>query len=443
MEHALNSAMIEQRMSEIAEKKESIVKRKNEIVDEVNAKKEEFENADTEKRDELLNEVESLTSEANKIDEEVEALDKEAKELEEQRSAFKAQEERMSLANNLTKTKIEERKTQMDEVKNKTLESKEYEQLYADMIRGKVDEKEVRSYLEKRELTTTTTNVPVPVIMQGFVETAWYEYGKFSRLVSETFEPSILKIPVETSATGAVWHDEGGDAPAEETITLGQIILQPKMIKKWISLTDELMAMSAEDFLRYVSDELVYRVILALDEAIINRTDAQGLGVIGIVNNANTTQVTAELGFNVINQAIANLVTFDDLTVAMNPATFFNNFMGLTDLQGLPIFRVVQDNANKPQYYLSGHRVEFTQALLPYDQVQAGGAYAVVGNFRRGYRLNYPQGRNVITLVDPYTLATEDLVRMIGRLYVAGNVVKPLHFAQLNKPTENDDTDNG
>ena len=219
MEKALNSAMIEERMSEI-------ITRKNEIVDEVDSKKEEFENADTDKRDELLNEVEELTEEANKIDEEV-------KDLEEQRSTLKAQEERMSLTQSLSKTAIEERKSQMEEVKN-PLNEKEYNQLYADFIRGKVDEKEVRSYLQTRALATSTTNVPVPEIMQGFVETAWYEYGKFSRLVSETFDPAILKIPVEIEADGAVWHDELGNAPDEETITLGQVILQPKMIKKWI-----------------------------------------------------------------------------------------------------------------------------------------------------------------------------------------------------------------
>lgn len=421
MEKAMNSAMIEARMAEI-------VARKNEIVDDVNAKKEEFENADTGKRDELLNEVEALTEEADKIDEEVEKL-------EEERKSMKAQEERMSLTKNLSKTAIEERKDQIEKMENKdnVLNSKEYNQLYADFIRGKSDEKEVRSFLNERALATSTSNVPVPVIMQGFVETAWAEYGKFSRLVSETFEPAILKIPVETAATGASWHDELGEAPQEETITLGQIILQPKMIKKWISLTDELMAMSAEDFLRYVSDELVYRVVLALDEAIISRTDNNGLGVIGVVGNANTESITSALGFNVVNEAIANLITFDDLTVAMNPATFFNNFMGLTDLQGLPIFRVVQDNTNRPQYYISGHRVEFTNALPAYDSADAGDVYAVVGNFRRGYRLNYPQGRNVITLVDPYTLATQDLVRMIGRLYVAGNVVKPKHFVEIKK----------
>lgn len=423
MEKMLNSAMVEERMTEIAE-------RRNAIVDEIDSKKEEFENADTDKREELLGEVEELTKEADQIDEEI-------KDLEEQRSTFKAQEERMSLSANLSKVKIEERKEQI--TMENVLNTHEYNQMYADMIRGKVDEKEVRSFLQKREdptpgLSTATTNVPIPVIMQGYVETAWYTYGKFSRLVSESFEPAILKIPVEAEASGASWHTEGGDAPSEEYITLGQIILQPKMIKKWISLTDELMAMSAEDFLRYVADELVYRVILALDEAIINRTDANGLGVIGIVGNAYTETVSASLDFNVINEAVSELVTFEDLVIAMNPKTFFKNFMGLTDQVGNPIFRIVHDNENRPQYYLSGYRVEFTQALPAYEDADPGDAYAVVGNFRRGYRLNYPQGRDVITLVDPYTLATKDLVRMIGRLYVAGNVVKPKHFVELKVP---------
>ena len=423
MEKMLNSAMVEERMTEVAE-------RRNAIVDEIASKKEEFENSDTDKREELLNDVEELTKEAEGIDEEI-------KDLEEQRSTFKAQEERMSLSANLTKTKIEERKNQMEI--NDVLNTKEYEQLYADMIRGRVDEKEVRSFLQKRTdpdpgLSTATTNIPIPVLMQGFVETAWYTYGKFSRIVGESFEPAIIKIPVESAASGAAWHTESGDAPSEEYITLSQILLQPKTLKKWISLTTELMAMSPADFLQYVADELVYRIILALDEAIINRTDLNGEGVIGIVGNANTETLSAALDFNVINEAVSELVTFEDLVIAMNPKTFFKNFMGLTDQVGNPIFRVVHDNENRAQYYLSGYRVEFTQALPAYEDADPGDAYAVVGNFRRGYRLNYPQGRNVITLVDPYSKAPEDLVRMIGRLYVAGNVVKPKHFVELKVP---------
>lgn len=432
MEKALNSAMIDERMNEI-------VTRKNQIVDEVEAKKVEFESADTDKRDALLEEVEKLTEEADKIDEEV-------KDLEEQRNTLKAQEERMSLAKSLSKTAIEERKDQIEVENTNILNTHEYNQMYADMIRGKVNEKEVRSFIEQRmpnppmavPLSTNTQYVPIPEIMQGYVETAWYTYGKFSRLVSESFEPAYLKIPVEASATGAAWHTELDTEPAMESLTFGQVLLAPKMIKKWIALTDELMAMAAEDFLRYVADELVYRIILALDEAIISRTDSNGEGVIGIVDNTNTEGVTSALNFNVINEAVAELVTFEDLTIAMNPKTFFNNFMGLTDLQGRPIFQVVHDNENRPQYFLSGYRVEFTQALPSYDDAASGDVYAVVGNFRRGYRLNYPQGRNVITLVDPYTGATSDMVRMIGRLYVAGNVVKPKHFVQLEKASSSE-----
>lgn len=422
----LSSAMAEENI-------QKLVARKNEISDKVEQRKADFEASDVETRDSILTEVEDMTKEAESIDEEIRSL-------EELKDTFKAQEERMSLAKSVAKTTIDERKNQMEEVN--VLNSKEYTQLYADMIRGRVDEKEVRSYLNQRDgsanLSTATNYVPIPEVMQGYVETAWAKYGKFSRLVAETFEPAILKIPVEVSATGAAWHDENGEAVTQEEITFGQIVLQPKMIKKFIALTDELMAMAAADFLRYISDELVYRVILALDEAIINRTDANGLGVIGIVGNALTESVDAGVDFNVINEAASELITFDNLTIAMNPKTFFKNFMGLTDQVGNPIFRVVHDNENKPQYYLSGYRVEFTQALPAYDDILTAGktAYAVIGDFSRGYRLNYPQGRNVITLVDPYTLATEDVVRMIGRLYVAGNVVKPKHFAAINKVVE-------
>lgn len=421
MEKIINSAMA----NELLDVK---IARKNEIVENVEAKKSEFESADVETRDAILNEIESLTKEA-------EELDADIKELEETRNQYQAQEERMSM--NATLSKVEGRKEQIME--NNILNSKEYENLYANYIRGRVDEKEVRSFLTRdgsANLSTATNYVPVPQIMQGFVETAWAEYGKFSRLVAETFEPAILRIPVEVSSDDANWHDENGDAVAQEEITLGQIILQPKMIKKYIALTDELMAMAEAEFLRYVADELVYKVVLALDEAIINRTDANNLGVIGIAGNQLTESVSANLDFNVINEAISTLITFDDLTIAMNPQTFFKGFMGLTDQVGNPIFRIVHDNDGKPTYYLSGHRVEFTNALPSYDEAQGGDVYAVVGNFRRGYRLNYPQGRDVITLVDPYTLATEDVVRMIGRLYVAGNVVKPKFFAELKKEAE-------
>lgn len=395
--------------------------RKNAIADEITEKRGVFDSSDVETRDAILEEVSALEAEATQIEADV-------AELEELRTKFADQEQRMSLIRNVEPTKVEER-VKVEERKIDQFDTPEYRKAWVDAIRTGND-------AELRAMATTTSNVPIPTIMQGYVETAWEKFGKFSRIVNKSYVKGYMAIPVETAADPAVWHDEGGDAPDEETITLGQILLRPKMIKKWISVTDELMAMSPEEFMRYIADELVYRVVLLLDHAIISGSvDASGNGVAGIVGNANTETVPASLGFNAINEAIAELNTFDNLVVAMNQKTFFSNVMGLKDLQDRPIFQIATDNAGRPQYYINGIRVEFTSALPAYEDATEGDAWAVVGNFS-GYRLNLPEGETVKMLFDPYTLATEDKARMIGRLYVAGNVVRLKHFAELTIPEE-------
>lgn len=392
--------------------------RKNAIAEEITEKRGVFDSADVETRDAVLEEVSALEAEATQIEADV-------AELEELRSKFEEQEQRMSLIRNVEPTKVEER-VKVEERKIDQFDTPEYRKAWVDSIRSNND-------AELRAMTTTMDNVPIPTLMQGYVETAWEKFGKFSRIVNKSYVKGYMAIPIETAADPAVWHDENGNAPAEETITLGQVLLRPKMIKKWISITDELAAMSPEEFMRYLADELVYRVVLLLDHAIINgQADAQGNGVVGIVGNANTTQVTSALTFNAINKAVAELDSFDNLVVAMNQKTFFDNFMGLEDLQDRPIYQIATDNTGKPQYFLNGIRVEFTTALPAYDSATAGQAWAVVGDFR-GYRLNLPEGESVKMLYDPYTLAREDKAIMVGRLYVAGNVVRLKHFAQLNK----------
>ena len=406
----LSSAMAEEEIRKLQT-------RKNEIASSIEERKATFEQSDVETRDAILEEVDTLTKEAEDIDSQV-------SELEEVRAKFEEQEKRMSLTKTVAPTEVEAR---AEEIKTDIYDTPEYRQAWVDAIRTG-DERKVRA------MATTNDNVPVPTIWQNYVETAWYNYGKFSRLVNKTYIQGYLSIPFEAEADDAVIHTEGTAQPAEEEIPLGLIELKPAMIKKWISMTDELMAMTADDFMRYLADELVYRVVLKLDNGIINGAlDTNGKGVVGIVNNANTlTAANGTLSFNVLNAGIADLVTFDNLTVAMNPKTFFDGFMGLTDLQQRPIYQIAADNTGKPQYYVNGIRVEFTQALPAYSAASAGDVWAIAGDFR-GYRLNLPEGEMVRTLFDPYTLAREDKAIMVGRLYAAGNVARLKHFVQFKK----------
>lgn len=390
--------------------------RKNAIAEEIVEKRGVFDSSDVETRETLLEEVGELEGEAEKIDEEV-------KGLQETQAKLAEQESRMSLIKNVETVEVEARTAALETDKYDT---PEYRKAWVEAIRTGKGE-------ELRAWGTDMENAPIPTLMQGYVETAWEKYGKFSQIVNKSYVKGYFAIPLEVEADSAVWHDENGAAVTPENLTLGQVLLAPKMIKKVIEITDEMMAMVPEEFMRYVADELVYRVVLVLDNAIISGTlDTNGKGVAGIVNNANTLSVDSALTFNAINAVVAQLVTFDNLTIAMNPQTFFNNYMGLTDLQGRPIYQIATDNTGKPQYMINGIRVEFTQALKSYDAASAGDVWAVVGDFR-GYRLNLPEGDNVITLFDPYTKADSDVARMIGRIYAAGNVARLKHFGQLKK----------
>lgn len=388
--------------------------RKNEIASLINERKSTFDaENDLEKRDALINETKALEEEARAIDEKV-------AQLEETRKKYRDQEERMSLIENVNTVEVAERATDV-------YDSAEYRSAWVNYV--KTNDK---AALRAANVNTTDDAVVIPTIMQGMIETAWEKYGKFSSLVKKSYVKGLLSVPYEVSADDAVWHTENGEAPAQEDIELGEIKLEPRMIKKWIALTDEIMALADVEFMRYIADELVYRVVLLLDHAIISGSLASGKGVEGVINSSLTASVSATLGFNTANEALASLKTFDNVIVAMNPQTFFKNIMGMMDTTGQPIYTVATDNTGKPKYFVNGLRVEFTEALPAYDAAGSN-PYMVVGNFADGYRLNMPMGSGVQTLADPYSLATEDQVRMIAKLFVAGRVVKLGHFAKVVK----------
>lgn len=414
-EKILSSGMADKKINDLIEQRNAIAK-------DMTEKRSAFDACeDVEKRDGMLKEVEELKKQVEDIDKQIEAAKQE-------REKLAAQEKKMSLIGSVDEMKVEKRNEDRS-----IYASEEYAKAWQHYVLTG-DDREARSLETRAGVATTTTNVPIPTLLQGAVETAWAEYGKFSNLCSTTSVKGIWGVPTETAADPAVWHDEGAAASDEESITLGQVLLQPKMINKWISVTDELSAMAPTEFMRYINDELVYRVIKILDDSIIARTDASGKGVIGIVDNPNTISVSSALTFNAVNSVVGQLIKFDNLTIAMNPQTFFTNVLGLTDLQNRPIYNVMTDNTGKPRYFMAGYPVEFTDAIKAYDSAAADEVWAVVGDFS-GYRLNFPDGKNVSLLTDPYTLARDGKMYTIGKLFVAGNVTRLKYFGQIKKPT--------
>ena len=296
--------------------------------------------------------------------------------------------------------------------------SQEYVDAYADFIRTGSD-RECRSLLT--ELAEGT--VPVPAIVSDFINNAW-EKLVISARANEMFVPGIVRVPYEVSATDAGVHTEGGEALSAEDLVLGTVDLTPATIKKWIKVSDEALAMSSADLLRYVIDEITYKIFQFLDGAAVAAIGASSL----------TAQVEKAFGFDSIFAGLAELADgAANPVVILNKSVFFNGFLALKDDANRPIYNVVMENG-KPRYYLNGVEVLFSSSMGD-DTSTPGEVYALVGDMS-GLTINYVDGRDVKIITDPYSLAELDLVKIVGSIKVGIGVTKPGYFAAIAVPAE-------
>ena len=273
---------------------------------------------------------------------------------------------------------------------------------------------------ECRALLTTQVSgtVPVPVILEGGVQTAWENDPIMSR-VRRTFVRGNLKVAFELSADGAYEHVEGTTAPTEESLTLGVVELVPKNIKKWITISDEVVAMGGEEFVRYITDEITYQIV----------KKAAALGIADITG-ANTTngstaigvpQVTEAPGLTTIAEAAAHLSDqASNVVVVMNR---------LTEVEFTKAFAAgnfaVDPFAGLPRIY--------TSALKAYNAASASDVYAIVGDLS-ALQFNYPEGDGIVLKYDDTSLAEKDLVKIVGRQYAAHKITRPGRLVNIVKP---------
>lgn len=380
-------------------------------------------NLTNEELDLKLKELETRSAIADET--ELEKIAGEVEEIETRKNEIKlefekAEEARKAIAE---APQVEEPETIIEERINKTMDlkelrsSKEYIDAFANYIKTGKDE-EVRSLLTDFGGGT----IPTPTFVQEYVETAWSRSNIASK-VKKLGVKGILKVPYEISSSSAVVHTEGDDAPDEEELVIGTTTIAPATIKKWIGVTDEVLGLHSEEFLRYIYDELTERIVKALDEGIVAMVAGSTSPFVAAVDVASIDATT-------ILQGLAELAdSANEPTIVMNKKVFFNDFMGLQDDVHRPIYEVLLDNERKPRYFLNGCEVVFDNVNFK-DTPAAGDPIALVGDFS-GVTANYPDGEDVKIVVDPYTSAKADKVEFIAKLYVGIGVTKPASFALI------------
>lgn len=293
----------------------------------------------------------------------------------------------------------------------------EYVNAFAEYIKTG-DDSECRALLTKNSsVQSNPGQVPVPTVIEGRIRTAWERTGLLD-LVRKTYVRGNLQVGFELSATGAAVHAEGTDAPAEETLTLGVVSLIPQSIKKWIRISDEALDLGGEEFLDYIYDEITYQIakeakrqlILKITNAPAASSDS-AIGVPAIVGGTTLDVVAA---------AVANLADdAQNVAVVMNRLTHAAFIKAMADNHYM--FDPFQDVA-----------VHYDNTLPAYSAATSGQTWMIVGDFD-GAQMNFPNGQDIRLKFDDLTEAQADLIKIVGRMFVAIGITKPGAFVKVTK----------
>ena len=307
---------------------------------------------------------------------------------------------------------MEERKMTMAEYRN----SKEYIDAFAEMIKTG-DEHELRALLSKN--APEDGQITVPTVVEDKIRTAWDKSDLFSR-ISKSYVKGNLAIDFEIEGTDAVIHEEGTEAPDEEELSIGTVTIVPKNIKKWISVSDEVMDLRGQAFLDYVYDELAYKIVKKAESIVIAKISA----AVGETTSEKPGQasVAAEIGRAGVVSAISELSDeASDLVIIMNRRTW-GQYEATRTLNGGDPF------ADLPVLY--------NNDLPAYDTADEKAIYALVGDLDLGVRANLPNGFAPKTIVDDKSKAPEDKVVITGKLFAGIEVIAVKAFCAITKPGE-------
>jgi HK97 family phage major capsid protein len=361
----------------------------------------------------------AIAAEIDAPEADLDALTREAEGIKAELEARKAAEEKRAAIRDavamgegeVTKNfkPVEERKIMTNE---EIRSSKEYINAFAEYIKSG-DDAECRALLTEN---TTGGTVAVPTLVYDIVKTAWEREGIMSR-VRKSYLKGNLKVGFEISSSDAVVHTEGVTV-SEETLVLGVVELVPKAIKKWISISDEAYDMRGEAFLRYIYDELTYRIAKkAADTLVAAIVSAPVTSTTTAPGQPAITATQATMGL--VASAIANLsdeatnpcIMMNKLTWAAFKNVQYANGYGADPFEGLPVV--------------------FNDSISALSAATTGVTWMIVGDLDHGALANFPAGEEIGMKYDDTTLATQDLVRVIGREYVALGVVAPGAFVRV------------
>ncbi len=349
--------------------------------------------------DELQTRKSELAEELKTADlERLDGINAELDAIEERKNELKAEaEERAKVVEEIINAPeptpiIEERNNTMTskEIRN----SQEYIDAYVEYCKRGYDLE--RMGAEARTLLTQNAEnngtIAVPVYVEERINTAW-ENDEIMKRVRRTFLPGNVKVGVEVASSGAVVHPEGGEAITEETLNITYVNLVGEYLKKMVKISHTAMALTGTSFLDYLYDEIEYHLVKkAVDETLTAISSSNLAETVTLAQGTEITTATIiEAEGRLGGEARDVVAIMSRATASSIKAKALENNFYYDPFDGLEVLYADTDKV----------------FIVDLSGVQA----------------NFPEGANPRFIFDEFTEAPANIVRIIGRLLFAVDLV--------------------
>lgn len=175
--------------------------------------------------------------------------------------------------------------------------------------------------------------------------------------------------------------------------------------------------------MRYIYDEITYQIAKKIESEII-----------ALIEAADATASATAVGVPVLEADVITLGTVAQAIAklsdkATNPVLVMNKSTWAA-------FKQVQYAGSFAVDPFEGLKVVFNNDVKAFDEAEAGDTYVIVGDFSVGVQANFPEGEGVSLKFDDLSLAEADLIKIVGREYVALGLVADAALVKIAKAAE-------
>lgn len=161
--------------------------------------------------------------------------------------------------------------------------------------------------------------------------------------------PGNVSIPVEGNVADVSWVAMG-TAATDSADTINTISLAAYKLIKTVEITADVEAMAIDAFETWLVGRLANKMMLALDNAVINGSGSnQATGIVTTLSSATGTFTKAGLTYKNLITIISSLGTkyAQGACFIMPRALFYGDVMGMTDGSGKPIIHTDAESPSK------------------------------------------------------------------------------------------------